>query len=48
MRRVTNFMQEASLYAAPEMEVIAVLAENGFGVSAGIADAEIKDYEEEF
>lgn len=41
-------MQEASLYAAPEVEVIAVLAENGFGVSAGIADAPVNDYEEEF
>lgn len=48
MKKVTNFMQEAGLYAAPEMEVIAVIAENGFGVSASIADAEIKDYEEEF
>lgn len=46
MKRNINLIQPA--YTAPELEVAAVVAENGFGVSASIADAPVNDYEEEF
>lgn len=46
MKKNINLIQPA--YTAPELEVAAVVAENGFGVSAAIADAPVNDYEEEF
>ena len=49
MRRVTNFMQKASLYVAPEMEILSVYAECGVaGSDVTIEDVPVKDYEEEF
>lgn len=47
MRKITNIVESA--YVAPEMEILSVYAECGVaGSDMTIADAEVKDYEEDF